>query len=156
MENNGSKDFDQLKEEVRAESGVRTVGMESRLASIRCTNLSVLEIEEDPERAVKELIAESQLAVAEDGAESILLGCAGMGPLDERIRAEVNVPVLDGTVCAVKVAEALYDYGLFTSKVAAFAWPEPKELVACSAILQQAARGRPAQVMAGGNGGRQR
>jgi len=121
---------------------VRTVGMESRCASIRCTNLTVLEIEEEPERAVRELIAESRKAVAEDGAESILLGCAGMGPLDERIKAAVRVPVLDGTVCAVKIAESLYDYGQFTSKVAAFAWPEPKELVACSAVLQAAAGGR--------------
>ncbi len=125
---------------------VRSVGMESRCASIRCTNLTVLEIEEDPERAVKELIVESKRAVAEDGAESILLGCAGMGPLDERIQAAVRVPVLDGTVCAVKIAESLYDYGQLTSKVAAFAWPEPKELVACSAVLQVAASGRAAEM----------
>jgi hypothetical protein len=62
--------------------------------------------------------------------------------------------VLDGTVCAVKIAEGLYDYKQFTSKVAAFAWPEPKELVACSTILQEAARGRPAQAAASGNGQR--
>ena len=121
---------------------VNQVGMASRCASIRCTNLTVLEIEQDPERAVRELIVESKRAVAEDAAESILLGCAGMGPLDERIGAEVDVPVLDGTVCAVKIAEGLYDYGQFTSKVAAFAWPEPKELVASSEILQAAASGR--------------
>lgn len=131
---------------------VRAVGMESRCASVRCTNLTVLEIEENPERAVVELIEESKKAVAEDGAESILLGCAGMGPLDERIQAAVGVPVLDGTVCAVKVAEGLYDYKKFTSKLAAFAWPEPKEMVACSVILQEAAKGNPASVMSGGNG----
>ena len=133
---------------------VRTVGMEARCASIRCSNLTVLEIEADPERAVRELIVESRKAVEEDGAESILLGCAGMGPLDERIKAEVHVPVLDGTVCAVKIAEGLYDYKQFTSKVAAFAWPEPKELVACSTILQEAARGRPDRVGANGAGHR--
>lgn len=121
---------------------VRSVGMESRCASIRCTDLTVLQIEEDPERAVQELIAESKKAVEDDGAESILLGCAGMGPLDEQINKAVQVPVLDGTVCAVKVAEGLYDYGQMTSKVAAFAWPEPKELVACSDILQAAASGQ--------------
>ena len=115
---------------------VRFVGLESKCASVRCTNLTVLEIEEDPERAVRELIAESKKAVQEDGAEVICLGCAGMGPLDRQIQEAVGVPVLDGTVCAVKLAEALYDYGLTTSKVAAFAWPERKELVGCSSILQ--------------------
>jgi allantoin racemase len=128
---------------------VRSVGMESRCASIRCCNLTVLEIEEDPQRAVIELISESRKAVEQDHAESILLGCAGMGPLDEQIRAAVNVPVLDGTVCAVKIAEGLYDYKQFTSKLAAFAWPEPKELLACSTILQEAAKGKPLHHTAG-------
>jgi allantoin racemase len=131
---------------------VRSVGMESRCASIRCCNLTVLEIEEDPRRAVVELINESKKAVEEDHAESILLGCAGMGPLDEEIYAAVRVPVLDGTVCAVKIAEGLYDYKQTTSKVAAFAWPEPKEMVACSVILQEAGKGRPQKMGVGGNG----
>jgi allantoin racemase len=132
---------------------VRAVGMEGRCASIRCTNLTVLEIEENPQRAVVELIEESRRAVEVDGAESILLGCAGMGPLDDAIRAAVNVPVLDGTVCAVKIAEGLYDYKQTTSKVAAFAWPEPKEMVACSAVLQEAANGRPQGALAGNGRG---
>lgn len=126
---------------------VRTVGMESRCASVRCSGVSVLSLEENPEGALDDLVAEAQKAVEEDGAESILLGCAGMGPLEERIMAEVDVPVLDGTVCAVKIAEALYDYGKLTSKKAAFAWPEEKELVACSEAMQAAARGPiPARV----------
>jgi|SRR5581483_947642 len=131
---------------------VRSVGMESRCASIRCCNLTVLEIEQDPRRAVVELINESKKAVEEDHAESILLGCAGMGPLDEEIYNAVHVPVLDGTVCAVKIAEGLYDYKQMTSKVAAFAWPEPKELVACSMVLQEAAKGKPQRLAAAGNG----
>jgi len=120
---------------------VRDVGLESKCASVRCTNLTVLEIEADPERAVVELIEESKKAVAEDGAEAICLGCAGMGPLDRRIQDAVGVPVLDGTVSAVKMAESLYDYGLKTSKVAAFAWPEKKELVGCSPALQSVCNG---------------
>lgn len=70
---------------------------------------------------MQEPTAEAKKAMAEDGAEVACLGCAGMGPLDKRIQEAVGVPVLDGTVSAVKRAEALYDYGLATSKVAAFA-----------------------------------
>ena len=125
---------------------LRQVGMESRCASIRCTDLTVLGLEEDPERAIREMIIQAQRAVEEDGAESILLGCSGMGPLEERMRAEVPVPVLDGTVCAVKIAEALHDCRLFTSKVAAFAWPEAKEMVGCSEALQRASARRTAPV----------
>jgi allantoin racemase len=123
------------------ENLVRLVGLESKCASIRCTDLTVLEIEADPERAVRELTAEAKKAVAEDGAEVICLGCAGMGPLDKRIQEAVGVPVLDGTVSAVKMAEALYDYGLTTSKVAAFAWPEKKEFVDASPVIQAVCSG---------------
>ena len=115
---------------------VRHVGLESKCASIRCSALSVLDIEADPNRAETELITQATLAVKEDGAEAICLGCAGMGPLDKRVQEAVGVPVIDGVVSAVKMAEVLYDYGLSTSKVAAFAWPEKKELLGCSSVLQ--------------------
>jgi len=52
-----------------------------------------------------------------------------MGPLDKAVQAAVGVPVLDGVACAVKLVEGLVDYGLSTSRVAAFKAPEPKELV---------------------------
>ena len=120
---------------------VRLVGMEARCASIRCLELSVLGIDDDPERAVRGMIDQARAAVEEDGAESILLGCAGMGPLEERMRAELDVPVLDGVVCAVKIAEALHDCQLSTSKIAAFAWPEAKEMVGGSEVLQRGSVG---------------
>ena len=127
------------------ENLVRYIGLETKCASIRCTDLSVLEVESGPERAIRELTLEAKKAVEEDGAEVICLGCAGMGPLDKRIEKEVGVPVLDGTVSAVKTAEILYDYKLKTSKAAAFAWPEKKELVACSKVLQSVCDGTSKQ-----------
>ena len=125
------------------ENLVRFIGLEGKCASVRAPNLTVLMIEAEPDIAAREIIVQSRLAVAEDGAEVICLGCAGMGPLDQRVQDAVGVPVLDGTVCAVKMAESLHDYGKRTSKVAAFAWAEPKELVGCSAVLEAVAKGAP-------------
>ena len=119
---------------------VHRSGLEGRCASIRSTSLSVLEIEEQPERALRELIAESWRAIEEDGAEAICLGCAGMGPLDEQIRKAVPVPVLDGVSCAVKLAEALFEYGVKTSKVGAYAWPEQKQIIGCAPELTTPAK----------------
>jgi allantoin racemase len=118
---------------------VRANGLESRCASIRSTSLSVLEIEADPERAAKEILAESWKAIKEDEAEAICLGCAGMGPLDKKIQGALGVPVIDGVATGVKMLESLHDYGITTSKVAAFKDPEPKELVECSAALRAVA-----------------
>jgi allantoin racemase len=108
---------------------VRRNGLEARCASIRTTPLTVLDCERDPSAAQREIVQAAKAAVAEDGAEAICLGCAGMGPLDKAVEAEVGVPVLDGVACAVKLAEGIVDYGLSTSRAAAFKQPEPKEFV---------------------------
>lgn len=108
-------------------------GMEEKCASIRCTPLTVLEIEEDIERTKRMMADEARSAVADDGAEAILLGCAGLGPIDKVMQESVGVPVLDGTACAVTMLEGLDQYGIGTSKVKAYLAPEPKELVGCPA-----------------------
>src|SRR4051795_9132706 len=85
-------------------------GMEHKCASIRCTPLTVLEIEEDIERTKRMMVDEARAAIADDGAEAILLGCAGLGPIDKTMQEAVGVPVFDGTACAVKLVESLVSY----------------------------------------------
>jgi allantoin racemase len=116
---------------------VRRYGMESRCASIRSSGLGVLELDEDPARAVEEIVAQAQMAIDGDGAEAIALGCAGMGPLDKTVQGRLGVPVIDGVAAAVKLCEALTGYGVSTSKVAAFKSPEEKELIGVAAALQE-------------------
>jgi allantoin racemase len=50
-------------------------------------------------------------ALAEDGAEVIVLGCAGMTGLDKRLQRELGAPVLDGVVCALILASGLLFWG---------------------------------------------
>lgn len=111
-------------------------GMEHKCASIRCTPLTVLEIEEDIERAKRMMLDEARSAIQDDGAEAILLGCAGLGPIDKTMQEALGVPVFDGTACAVKLVEGLHRYGVTTSKAKAYLPPEPKELVACPVSLE--------------------
>ena len=59
----------------------------------------------------------SRRAVREDGAEVIVLGCAGLSGLDRVIREALNVPVLDGVACALIMASGFARYGVGTSKV---------------------------------------
>lgn len=119
------------------ENLVHRLRLGGKCASVRATNLSVLEIEENPERAVEEMVEQARLAIRDDGAEVICLGCAGMGPLDQRVEAAIGVPVIDGTASAVLLAQALLAYGKKTSKVGAYTPPPRKELVDCSPILSR-------------------
>jgi allantoin racemase len=59
----------------------------------------------------------SRRAMKEDGAEVIVLGCAGLSGMDRKIRESLNVPVLDGVACALVLASGFARYGVGTSKV---------------------------------------
>lgn len=59
----------------------------------------------------------SRRAMKEDGAEVIVLGCAGLSGMDRKIREALNVPVLDGVACALIMASGFARYGVGTSKV---------------------------------------
>jgi len=103
------------------EDRLKLAGLDARCASVRSSGMSVLELEERPEDAVKAIVAEAKLAVTEDGAEVICLGCGGMAGLDEQVEASTGVPVVDGVAAAVTIAESLVRLGLRTSKVRTYA-----------------------------------
>jgi len=109
---------------------LRAFGIEDRCASVRSTGTPVLALEGAGGARVEELILEeARKAVEEDGAEVISLGCAGMAGLDNRLKRELGVPVIDGVAAAVKLVEALVGCGIQTSKRRAYAPLEGKELV---------------------------
>ncbi len=59
----------------------------------------------------------AKLALKEDLAEVIVLGCAGMTGMDKKLEEELGVPVLDGVVCALIILSGLIKYGVSTSKI---------------------------------------
>jgi len=118
------------------EETVRTTGLESKCASVRCTDLTVVETEEARDAACEALLEASKLAVEEDGAEAICLGCAGMGGLDEDLEKELPVPVIDSVGAGAVLAESLVQLGKKTSKVMTYKPPEPKEIKGYPDIYQ--------------------
>ena len=98
----------------------------SRQTRVRAADIPVLSLEDPNSGAGDRLRSEIRLALAEDRAEVIVLGCAGMADLARQLQTEFGVPVIDGVTAAVKQAEALVSLGLSTSKRGAYAAPAPK------------------------------
>ncbi|MGC5700670.1 Asp/Glu/hydantoin racemase [Pseudomonas sp. NFXW11] len=111
------------------EDRLKLSGLYARCASVRASGLAVLELEEDPQRAVAAIVQQAERAVSEDKAEVICLGCGGMAGLDEQIRQRTGVPVVDGVTAAVTIAESLVRLGLSTSKVRTYATPRSKKVI---------------------------
>ena len=59
----------------------------------------------------------AQVAMQEDLAEVIVLGCAGFAGMAEKMSAKLGVPVLDGVVSALIIATGLVKAGYTTSKI---------------------------------------
>lgn len=62
----------------------------------------------------------------DDGAEALVLGCAGMAGMDSALAEVVGVPVVDPVAAGVVLAESLVRLGLRTSKVCSYGRPLPK------------------------------
>src|SRR5882757_569399 len=108
------------------ENNLLRYGFERRCARVRATDVPVLELDNPASGARARIGAEIFRALEDDGAEAIVLGCAGMADLAASLSAEFRIPVIDGVVAAVVLAEGLAAAGLSTSKRGAFARPLAK------------------------------
>ena len=82
-------------------------GLAARCARVRAAEVPVLALEEPGSGARATIEKEIERALAEDGAEAIVLGCAGMTDLARDLGRKAGVPVIDGVACAVALAESL-------------------------------------------------
>lgn len=101
-------------------------GLASRCARVRAAEVPVLALEEPGSDARERIAREIDVALREDRAEAIVLGCAGMADLAAHYSVRFAVPVIDGVAAAVKLAEGLGALGLRTPKQGAYAPPLPK------------------------------
>ncbi len=91
---------------------VRKLHLQNQLASVRPP-----EPGDEGLEGVELFMELSRRARDQDGAEVIVLGCAGLAGMDRTIREALDLPVLDGVVCALILATGFTRYGVGTSKV---------------------------------------
>ncbi|SMG58076.1 aspartate/glutamate racemase family protein [Paraburkholderia susongensis] len=101
-------------------------GMRRFCRNVRAVEIPVLALEEERSKVFDAILGECAKALAEDDADVLVLGCAGMAGLAHDIGEALGVPVIDGVTVAVKLVEALVSNGLRTSKRGEYAQPLPK------------------------------
>lgn len=108
------------------EKTIHKAGFSHRCVSIRTTGIPVAETETAREATVDALEAIGRLAIVEDKAEALCLGCAGMSRLDTELEQRLGIPIIDSVAAAVKMAESLVSLKKQTSKALTYQPPEPK------------------------------
>lgn len=101
-------------------------GMDKFCKKVRAADIPVLSLEDDSCFAMDKIEKEILKAVEEDRCEAIILGCAGMADLTIELSKKCNIPVVDGVLCAIKLAESLVGAKLMTSKINSYAYPIEK------------------------------
>ena len=92
--------------------------------------------DKDPETGLRALAEQGRKCVEGDGAECVVLGCAGFVQFVDALNQKLGVPVIDGVSPAVKFCEALVDMGCKTAKRSLWASPEPKNILGLQDIVK--------------------
>ncbi len=100
-------------------------GVAGLCGGIHACDIPVVDLETDP-LARAAIVESARAALASDGSDVVVLGCAGMADLCDEVCAAIGVPVLDGVSAATVMVEALVRLGLGTSKAGELARPPVK------------------------------
>ena len=82
---------------------IRAMGVETRLAGDRAIELGVVELS-DEARTFERMVKVGTDLRDLDGADVLVLGCAGMARYRERLAGRLGIPVVDPTQAAVGMA----------------------------------------------------
>lgn len=124
------------------EEFVAAIGLATNLASVRTVETGGADIAAKPDVALESLAQECRTAVANDGAEVVILGGLGLAGLAERIHAEVGVPVIDNVAASVRMAEAAATLGVAKAKSGSFAAATPVKTTGLAPALAALLEGR--------------
>lgn len=117
---------------------VERFGLLGRLASIRSINETLNSIGSVQQDFKETLLALSRQAVAEDGADVVILAGAPLAGLARELKGEIPVPVVDGISAGIRMAEAVVGLQSGPHRAGAFAPPPPKDRKGLSENLDAA------------------
>ncbi|WP_336857666.1 aspartate/glutamate racemase family protein [Sinomonas albida] len=117
---------------------VEHFGFGSRLASIRSIKEALRGIGTVQDDFRPTLVELARLAVAEDGADVVILAGAPLAGLARHIESEIPVPVVDGIGAGIRLAEAVVGLRSGPHRAGSFAAPPPKRRAGLGPALDAA------------------
>ncbi len=103
------------------EDEIRTLGITGNVASVRDVQMPVQDLG-NKEKLIEHLFEQSKLAVHQDGAAAIVLGCTGMLDVVDAVSqkltaAKIPAPVVDPSYAAITMLQSLIRCGLSQSRL---------------------------------------
>ena len=105
---------------------LRETGLAHR-ATVRAIGAAVSEAAADSAALLDAIAEQADRGIHDDGAEAIVLGCAGLSAIAGPLAQRLGVPVIDGVCAAVPMVEGLIAQNLTTSRISTYAEPPHRE-----------------------------
>ena len=86
---------------------VRQLGLSDRFVSERGAAINVAGITEDTSKTVSEIVSVAREIQKEDGPDVVILGCTGLSEVAESVAEKVEIPLVDPSIAALSMTEAL-------------------------------------------------
>ena len=112
------------------------LGLASRLAGLRGLATTPPQALADPE-GTGAMVLEAVAALAAEGADSVVLGGAGLAGFDRRLQDRAALPLLDGMACGVRLAEMMVAAKLPKPRAGSYAAPAGRRTSGLSPALAQ-------------------
>ncbi|MGE5619961.1 MAG: aspartate/glutamate racemase family protein [Sphingomonadaceae bacterium] len=98
------------------------LGLGDKLAATPVLDIPVVETTGALDRMKEVALARAREAMSQ-GAEVLILGCAGLGDWAAELQRELGIPIINPNVAGLKMAELLVDMGLSHSKLCLYQRP---------------------------------
>ena len=108
----------------------KVLGVHDRIVAIPTLKCTVADFLHDEDNAVAMMVSMGRQLMEEQGAEALVLGCGSTTGLAAQVANELDIPVLDPGLTALKYAEMLLALGLSHSKRAYPTNPRVAQLLA--------------------------
>ncbi len=102
-----------------SERVIRSLGLGHR-CTVRTVEAAVAELEGGSEHLLDAFARQARAAAADDDAEAVVLGCAGLADLVEPLREATGMPVVEGVAAAIGAAASLLAQDLRTARGGAY------------------------------------
>lgn len=109
------------------DSMVHTYCLDARYAGTVSLDMRVLDFEKDRAATMNTLEAAAQ-TLRSNGAETLLLGCAGLTGFAPELASRVGMPVIDPVEAGCRMLQMVVEAGLNTSHTGLYSKPAPQNM----------------------------
>jgi allantoin racemase len=118
------------------DSMVHTYCLEARYAGTVALDMRVLDFDKD-RPATLGVLEKASRQLRSNGAEVLLLGCAGLTAFVDDLQARVDMPVIDPVEAGCRMLRTIYEARLNTSHVGLYSRPAPQKMQNLETLFSQ-------------------